>query len=232
MLRSPLHLLTLQIPCRSQNVSCRSAWCPRAFAPSSRPSSSGHPGRTPWPPGKILKLSASASLLLPLGDKRAPYRGGVLLPLLRRSPTQLGHGAHLGPSAQTSVCPGESGFGPSRGVRELAPACASRASRGWVPCLRGKREQSSACMNKKHNTLLWRNLSSMRIPSLPLADPISDPLSSPVANILVSDSFVPRHLPLAQVDQRRRASSRSRRPRLSPVSSSCAGDHPNSRRLG
>jgi hypothetical protein len=155
----------------------------------------------------------------------------MLLPLLRRSPIQLGHGAHLGPSAQTSVCPGESGFGPSSGVRELAPACASRASRGWVPCLRGKREQSSACMNNKHNTLLWRNLSSVRIPSLPL-NPISDPLFSPVANILVSDSFVPRHLPLAQVDQRRRASFRSRRPRLSPVSSSCTGDHPIPRRLG
>ena len=107
---------------------------------------------------------------------------GMLLPLLRRSPIQLGHGAHLGPSAQTSVCPGESGFGPSSVVRELAPACASRASRGWVPCLRGKREQSSACMNNKHNTLLWRNLSSVRIPSLPLADSISDPFFSPVAN--------------------------------------------------
>ena len=107
--------------------------------------------------------------------------GGMLLPLLRMSPIQLGLGTHLGPSSQTSVCPGESGFGPSSGVRELAPACASRASRGWVPCLRGKREKSSACMNNKHNTLLWRNLSSVRILSLPL-NPISDPLFSPVAN--------------------------------------------------
>ena len=76
----------------------------------------------------------------------------MLLPLLRRSPIQLGLDAHLGPSSQTSVCPGESGFGPSSGVRELAPACASRASRGWVPCLRGKKEQSSACMNKTQHS--------------------------------------------------------------------------------
>ena len=62
---------------------------------------------------------------------------------------------------------------------------------------------------QKHNTLLWRNLSSVRIPYLPLADPISDPLSSPVANILVSDSFVPRHLPLAQVDLTSAATHRS-----------------------
>ena len=62
---------------------------------------------------------------------------------------------------------------------------------------------------QKHNTLPWRNLSSDRIPSLPLANSISDPLLSPVANILVSDSFVPRHLPLAQFDLIRAAMHRS-----------------------
>ena len=162
MLRSPLHLLTLQILCRSRNVSCQSAWCPRAFAPSSRPSSSGHPGRNPWPPGKILKLSASASLLLPLGDKRAPYWGGMLLPLLRRSPIQLGLDAHLGPSSQTSVCPGESGFGPSSGVRELAPACASR---GWVPCLRGKKEQSSGMYEQTQHSSMEKSVLRANPPS-------------------------------------------------------------------
>ena len=65
--------------------------------------------------------------------------------------------------------------------------------------LKGKEGAELGMYEQKHNTLLWRNLSSARILSLPLI-PISDPLSSPVANILVSDSFVPRHLPLAQVD--------------------------------
>ena len=64
----------------------------------------------------------------------------LLLPFLRLTLIQLGLGAHLGPSSQTCVYPAVSGFGPSSGVSELAPAYASRCR---VPCLRGRKEQSS-----------------------------------------------------------------------------------------
>ena len=76
----------------------------------------------------------------PAWGQAGSLQGGVLLPFLRLTLIQLGLGAHLGPSSQTCVYPVVSGFGPSIGVSELAPACVSRCR---VPCLRGKKEQSS-----------------------------------------------------------------------------------------